>query len=418
MEIYLVGGAVRDQLLNQPVKDRDWVVVGATAQQMLEQGYEPVGKDFPVFLHPETHEEYALARTERKNGQGYTGFECYSGQDVSLEEDLQRRDLTINAMAMDQQGRLIDPYRGQQDLQRKLLRHVSPAFAEDPLRVLRVARFYARYHHLGFSIAEETLQLMKEISQGDELTALTVERVWQETERALLETTPAAYIRVLHQCGALAKLFPDLEDLFGVPQPEQFHPEIDTGEHTLMAVEQAHRLSLHLPTEQRLQTIYAALTHDLGKGKTPKHHWPKHHGHEDISELLARQMAEHYKVPNQFKRISLLVAKYHTHIHRAFELKPATLMRVLEALDAVRRPDTLTSFLLACEADAKGRLGLENRDYPQADYVRDAHAAIAAISAKNLVNMGLRGAAIGEELRKLRIRAIRQVKSKYIRDDL
>lgn len=417
MQIYLVGGAVRDKLLNLPVKDRDWVVVGASPQQLLDQGFTQVGKDFPVFLHPETKEEYALARTERKQGRGYTGFECYAGEDVTLEADLQRRDLTINALAENQDGNIIDPYGGQQDLQHKQLRHVSPAFSEDPLRVLRVARFLARYQPLGFTIAEETMALMKTMVAAGEVSDLTCERVWQETERALLEKKPRAYFEALRECGALAVLFPDLDNLFGVPQPPQHHPEIDTGIHTLMVLDQAINMSHNLSQDEQLQIRWAALTHDLGKGKTPPETLPNHYGHEAISEYLTEKLSEQYRVPKQVTRMAKLVAYFHTHCHKAFELKPATVMRLLESLDAFRRPETLATFVITCEADAKGRTGLEDRDYPQADYLRDCLRAASQVQAKEIIEQfDLRGEALGHELRRQRINAIRQVKKDYVSD--
>lgn len=415
MKTYLVGGAVRDQLLHLPVKDHDWVVVGATPQEMMAAGYLQVGKDFPVFLHPETKEEYALARTERKSGKGYTGFECYAGEDVALEDDLKRRDLTINALAQDDAGNIIDPYGGQQDLKNKCLRHVSDAFSEDPLRVLRVARFLARYQHLGFYIADSTKSLMTQMAAQGELNDLTVERVWQETERALLEPSPRAYFEALRACGALGVLFGDLDALYGVPQPPQHHPEVDTGLHTMLVLEQATLLSQNLDRDTQLQARWAALTHDLGKGKTPQETLPNHYGHEAISEHLTEKLNNRYRVPKSVARMAKLVAKFHTHCHKAFELKPATVMRLLESLDALRRPDSLPTFLLACEADARGRTGLEDRNYPQVDYLMDCLRAASRVQAKDILqNQDLRGAALGEELRKRRIAAIRQVKKDYV----
>lgn len=418
MQIYLVGGAVRDQLMGIPGKDRDWVVVGATEKIMREQGFTPVGKDFPVFLHPVTHEEYALARTERKSGRGYTGFECYSGSEVTLEQDLSRRDLTINAMAQQDDGSIVDPFHGQQDLQHKLLRHVSLAFVEDPLRVLRVARFLARFHHLGFQIADETLQLMRAIAASGELQTLTPERVWTETEKALLEPSPWRYFEALRDCGALAAVFPELDKLFGVPQPPKHHPEIDTGLHVMLTLQAALNLMQTQPLEKadRVAILFALVCHDLGKGMTPEHKWPSHPGHESISEHLTEKLCMRLRAPNPVKRLSMLVANYHTHCHRAFELKPATVMRLLEALDVMRRPDTLPLFLLACEADARGRTGLEDRDYPQADYIRDCTTAARQVDAKPLVALGFKGETLGIELRKRRILAIRDVKNAYVKE--
>lgn len=414
MKTYLVGGAVRDKLLNLPIKDRDWVVVGTTPDQMLTLDFQQVGKDFPVFLHPKTHEEYALARTERKQGSGYTGFVCHSGLDVKLEDDLQRRDLTINAIAEDDQGNLYDPFNGQSDLNNRILRHVSDAFSEDPLRVLRVARFLARYAHLGFQIADETLALMRQITDSGELKHLTPERVWQETERALLENSPLAFFTALRECNALSVLFPELEALFGVPQTERYHPEIDTGIHTFMALEKAIELSKELKPEDALAVRFAVLLHDLGKALTPVFELPAHHGHEALSEHLAKKVCAQYKVPNPVKRLTLLVAKLHTHCHKAFELKPATAMRLFESLDVVRRPETLGLFLIACEADARGRKNLEENPYPQADYLKDAYEELSKVEPKNLINLGFRGEALGQELRKKRIDAIRAVKKHYV----
>lgn len=415
---YLVGGAVRDRLLKLPVKDHDWVVVGSTPEAMLAAGYKAVGRDFPVFLHPESGEEYALARTERKQGHGYTGFTCYAGQDVSLEDDLLRRDLTINAMAMTDDGHIIDPYNGQQDLQHKVLRHVSDAFREDPLRVLRVARFYARFSSLGFTIAPETQTLMSEIVASGEMRHLTPERVWQETERALLEETPTAYIKALRQCGALKELFPDIDQLFGVPQPERHHPEIDSGVHTLLTLDQAIPLTRSLPKDQRLAIMWACLTHDLGKGQTATQTLPHHYGHEALSEHLIKSLNAQYRVPNFVGRLALIVGKLHTKCHLAFELKPSTIMRLFEQMDVFRRPDTLKLFSIACEADARGRTGYEERSYHQHDYLQDCFRAANNITAKQvLAERDLRGQALGNEIRARRIRAITAIKSDYVLPD-
>lgn len=418
MEIFLVGGAVRDKLMGIPGKDRDWVVVGGTEQIMREQGFQPVGKDFPVFLHPQTHEEYALARTERKSGKGYTGFECYSGSEVTLEQDLSRRDLTINAMAEHTDGTLEDPFNGQRDLQDKWLRHVSPAFVEDPLRVLRVARFLARYAHLGFRVAPETNALMQTIAASGELQTLTPERVWAETEKALAEPSPWRYFEALRDCHALAVVFPELDRLFGVPQPPKHHPEIDTGIHVMMTLQAALPLmqDQNIEKPDRVAILFALMCHDLGKGLTPENLWPSHHGHEDVSEHLAEKLCQRIRAPNPVKRLAKLVARLHTHSHRALELKPATVMRTLEALDALRRPDTLHHFLLACEADAKGRTGFENREYPQADYLRDCATAASRVEVQPLLALGFRGETLGAELRKRRIDAIRTVKNAYVKE--
>jgi len=403
MEVYLVGGAVRDRLLGLPVRERDWVVVGTTPEEMIERGYRQVGRDFPVFLHPETGEEYALARSERKSGHGYHGFEFDTSPDVTLEDDLRRRDLTVNAMAESPDGGgIIDPWGGRQDLEERVLRHVSPAFSEDPLRVLRAARFTARFTDLDFTLAGETLGLMAELSQSGELEHLTPERVWQETANALEGPRPGVYFHILYVCGALQVLFPELDALFGVPQPQQWHPEVDTGLHTLLAVEQAARLSPSLAVR------FAALTHDLGKGETPESEWPSHRGHERRSVRLIGRLCERVPVPKACRELALLVAEYHGLCHRAAELRPSTVMKLLEAADAFRRPERFEAFLLACEADARGRTGLEDRPYPQADRLRTALAVAAAVSADDVADEDLQGPAIGRAIREARIGALRE----------
>lgn len=405
MEIYLVGGAVRDTLLGQPVSERDWVVVGARPQDLLDLGYQQVGKDFPVFLHPETKDEYALARTERKQGHGYSGFAVDCTPSVSLEQDLQRRDLTVNAMARTASGEIIDPYGGRRDLAARVLRHVSAAFVEDPLRVLRTARFAARYAHLGFTVAPETLALMAEIVEQGELAHLPAERVWVELERALGEPRPEVFIEVLRECGALARLLPELEALFGVPQTADYHPEIDSGVHTLMALQQAVLLSP--ATDVR----FAVLIHDLGKGTTPPVQWPRHIAHEQRGLKLVERVCQRLKAPRQYRELALKVCQYHTHCHRALELRGKTILKVLNATDALRRPDRFEAFLLACEADARGRLGLEQRDYPQADYLRRALAEVQAVTAARFRAQGLQGRALGEAItaeRISRLEALRQ----------
>ncbi len=379
MQAYLVGGAVRDKLLGLPVRERDWVVVGASADELLEQGYQQVGNDFPVFLHPETHEEYALARRETKSGHGYKGFAFDASRHISLEEDLLRRDLTINAMAEDDEGQVIDPYGGRRDLEDRILRHVSLAFCEDPLRVLRVARFAARFAHLGFSIAAETLELMNSIVKSGELQHLVSERVWQEFETALSETSPVTFFRTLRDCGALAVLLPEVDGLFGVPQPEEYHPEIDTGEHTFMVIEQATRL-----TEDPI-VRYAALIHDVGKGATPKNNWPHHYRHEHQGLDLIRNINDRLKVPREFGDTALLVCEHHTKLHRMAELRSATLLDLLEALDAFRRPERMRRFLLACEADSRGRTGMEKIDYPQREMLLAAHQAASELDVGKLL---------------------------------
>ena len=385
MQTYLVGGAVRDKLLGLETKDRDWVVVGAAPQEMLDLGYQQVGQDFPVFLDPESHDEYALARTERKTGPGYKGFAINSSPKVTLEEDLLRRDLTINAIAMDETGRLIDPFGGQFDIEDRVLRHVSGAFVEDPLRVLRVARFAARFAHLGFRVANETRDLMRSICHSGELDHLVPERIWKELELALTSQTPSVFIEVLRECDALAVILPEVNNLFGVPQPEKYHPEIDTGLHILLCLEQARKLS------DDSVVLYATLVHDVGKGLTDPGQWPSHIGHESAGLGLLNQIESRLRVPKEHAQLSRLVCEHHTKLHRVKELKPATVLNLLESLDAFRRPERLDKFLLACEADARGRTGLETRDYPQTAYLRtlllsasaiDSRAVLAASRAK------------------------------------
>lgn len=403
MQSYIVGGAVRDQQLGLPVKDRDWVVVGATPEQLRQQGFKPVGKDFPVFLHPHTHEEYALARTERKTAAGYHGFKVYAAPEVTLEQDLQRRDLTINAMALDSTGRLIDPFGGQRDLEQRLLRHVSPAFAEDPVRILRLARFAARYDHLGFQVAAETQTLMQNMVANGEVDALVPERVWAETERALQEIAPQRFFTVLRDCGVLARLFPELEQLFGVPQPAQHHPEIDSGLHTLACLQQAVRLGANTPTR------FAVLCHDFGKGLTPVSQWPRHHGHERRGVPLVEALCQRLRVPRHYRELAVLVCAEHLHCHRALELRPVTVLKLLERVDAFRRPERLADILLACECDARGRAGREDQAYPQAEYLRQVHAVAGAVPARRFAEQGLRGSEIAAALHQARISAIRRV---------
>jgi len=401
MEIYLVGGAVRDELLGRKPSERDWVVVGATPERLIAQGYRPVGKDFPVFLHPASGEEYALARTERKTAPGYRGFQIHAAPDVTLEDDLRRRDLTINAMARAADGTLVDPYGGQSDIEARMLRHVSPAFAEDPVRVLRVARFAARFAIDGFSVAAETLALMRRMAEGGEVDALVPERVWQEMRTALGETRPQMFIEVLHECGALARILPEVERLFGIPQPIKWHPEIDTGKHTLMVLEQAAALS----AETRIR--FAALTHDLGKGTSPPERLPAHHGHEARGAAMIDQLAERLRIPNDYRDLALLVARHHCVAHRALELRPATALKLMERLDAFRRPQRFEEFLLTCEADMRGRKGFETRPYPQAGRLRALRAAAADIAFT--AAPGEPGAETGRRLRNLRLRAIERV---------
>jgi len=400
MEIYLVGGAVRDELLGLPVKERDWVVVGATPDDLLRRGFRPVGKDFPVFLHPETHEEYALARTERKTAPGYHGFSVHAAPEVTLEDDLLRRDLTINAMARDSTGRLIDPYQGRADLAARRLRHLSPAFAEDPVRLLRLARFSARYAPLGFEIAPETRDLLRTMVANGEVDHLVPERVWTETVRALSEKQPGRFIETLRECGALARIFPELDRLFGVPQPPLHHPEIDTGTHTLLALAQAVRLGADVITR------FAVLVHDLGKGTTPVAEWPRHLAHEQRGADEIRRFCQRLRVPNMYRELGVLTARFHTHCHRALELRPKTLLNTLQGLDAFRKPQRFAQFLVACEADARGRQGLEDRDYPQAAWMQRVYQAAAQVPARPLVEQGLTGSALADALRIKRLAAI------------
>ena len=403
MKTYLVGGAVRDALLNYPVHERDWVVVGATPNEMLDLGYQQVGKDFPVFLHPQTKDEHALARTERKSGHGYTGFAVHCAPDVTLEEDLLRRDLTINAMAQDVDGTIIDPYGGQEDLANRLLRHVSDAFVEDPLRVLRTARFAARYAHLGFSVAPETLALMTEIVNQDELAHLPAERIWVELDRALGERNPEVFIEVLRDCGALAKLLPELDALFGVPQPEAHHPEIDSGLHTLMSLQQAVKLG------GAGDVRFAVLLHDLGKGITPEEELPRHIAHEFRGTKLVKAACKRLKAPNQYRDLALKACEYHLHSHRAMELRGKTLLKLLNATDALRRPDRFEAFLLACEADARGRLGLEDKPYPQGRYLREAREIVMEVTAG--LFPGVEGKALGQAIAEKRVRRLDEFRS-------
>lgn len=375
MQVFLVGGAVRDEILGIPHRERDWCIVGALPAELEALGYQRVGKDFPVFLHPETKEEYALARTERKTAPGYHGFEFDCSPDVSIEEDLARRDLTINAIARDSDGNTIDPYGGVADIENRVLRHVSGAFVEDPVRILRVARFAARFRDLGFRIADETLDLMRRMVAAGEVDALVPDRVWKETELALAGDNARIYFEVLRECGALRVLFPEVDALFGVPQPERWHPEIDTGLHVMMVIEQAEALS------DDIEVRFAALTHDLGKGNTPKRDLPSHPGHEIRGCKLIRALAERLPVPNASRDLALIVAEFHTHCHRALELRPKTILKVLEKTDAFRRPARFEQFLITCEADARGRAGLENRRYAQASYFREAFAAASEIDA-------------------------------------
>ena len=401
MQIYLVGGAVRDELLGIEVKDRDWVVVGSTPEDMAALGYKAVGKEFPVFIHPDSGEEYALARTERKSGRGYKGFVFNTSDDITLEQDLERRDITINAIARDENGDLVDPFNGRNDLENKVIRHVSDAFVEDPLRVLRVARFAAQFD---FVIAAETLALLTEISATDELEALVPERIWVETEKALQTRTPRRYFDVLRECNALTVLFPEIERLFGVPQPERYHPEIDCGVHTLMVLDQAATLSADP------EVRFAALVHDLGKATTPKEIWPSHHGHGERGVELIDKLCDRLRIPNRYRELATVVSRYHLNCHRIDELSPKVVVGKLEGLDAFRRPERFDKFLLACEADARGRKGKERQDYPQAGIFRKYREACLSVDTKSLDIEDLKGAQIAERIRLQRIRAVQQVK--------
>lgn len=406
MQIYLVGGAIRDSLLGLGQADRDWVVVGASAEEMEAAGYRPVGQDFPVFLHPETGEEYALARTERKSGHGYKGFVFNASPDVTLEEDLERRDLSINAIARDSEGNLIDPCGGIADIEQRLLRHVSPAFVEDPLRVLRVARFAARFASMGFRIAPETLELMRQISESGELRELVAERVWNEMDKALRAERPAVFFRSLRDCAGLSQLLPELERLFGVPQPERHHPEIDTGEHSLMSLEQAARLT----PEPDVPVRFAALMHDLGKAETPPENWPRHPGHEEAGVAPIEDVCRRLRIPTACRELAVLCSRFHTRCHRLREMGANKILDLLEGVDGFRRPERMEQFLLACEADARGRTGLEDRSYPQAGILRQALSAAQSLDVRSLIaDMDqTRGEAIKQRIRQERIRLIRQ----------
>ncbi|XYQ54041.1 multifunctional CCA addition/repair protein [Pectobacterium carotovorum] len=400
MKIYLVGGAVRDSLLGLPVTEKDWVVVGATPENLLAQGYQQVGKDFPVFLHPVSRDEYALARTERKSGKGYTGFVCHAAPDVTLEQDLLRRDLTINSIARTERGDLIDPYHGRRDLENRVLRHVSDAFSEDPLRVLRVARFAARFAHLGFQIAEETMALMQKMAHEGELAYLTPERVWKETEKALGTSSPDVYFQVLRDCGALAVLFPEIDNLYGVPAPAKWHPEIDTGIHTMMTVAMAARLS------PEIDVRFATLCHDLGKGLTPPELWPRHHGHGPAGVKLVEALCQRLRVPNPIRDLAKLVAEYHDLVHTVQVLQPKTLLKLFDAIDVWRKPQRLEQLALTSEADARGRAGFEENPYPQGDYLREAFRVANQVGSAAVVADGFKGIDVRNELARRRIHAL------------
>ena len=399
MKIYLVGGAVRDKLLGLPVKDRDWVVIGATPKKMIEEGFEPIGENFPVFLHPKTKEEYALARTERKSGKGYKGFVFYSSPKVTLEDDLKRRDLTINAIAEDENGELIDPYGGEADLKNGILRHVSPAFVEDPLRVLRIARFAACF---GFKIADETIKLLHIISKSNELDTLTPERVWSEMEKALAGKYPTRFILALRSCNALKILFPEIDALFGIPQDKKYHPEIDVGRHTLMALNQ----SVQLSSDPIVR--FSVLVHDLGKATTPKEQLPNHDGHETRGINIIDSFCERYKIPNKYHDLAACVSEFHIDCHQIQEMEPKEILERLEKLDAFRRPERFKQFLTACESDSRGRAGFEEKEFPQAKYFLNALEISKDVNVDLLTNKGLKGKELGEAVRKERIKILEE----------
>ncbi len=406
--VYLVGGAVRDELLGLPVIDKDWVVVGATPETMLAQGFITVGKDFPVFLHPQTKEEYALARTERKTKPGYHGFQFHASPEVTLEQDLIRRDLTINAIAKNAQGQIIDPFNGQQDLDRKLLRHVSSAFIEDPVRILRIARFAARFAHSGFTIADETMALMQQMVARGEVNALIAERIFKEFNRALLEKSPEVFIQVLRDCGTLKVIFPEIDRLFGIPNPALWHPEIDTGIHTLMVLQQCARLS------EDASVRFAALCHDLGKAKTPKNLWPSHKGHEKAGIAVIKTLCKRLKTPKSWCELACLSSEFHLHCHRLMEMKAETIVKTLEKVDAFRRPERFEQFLITCEADFKGRLGWENKDYPQRKQFSQLRKAASTIDTKTIVQNSQNPAHIAQQIYRARVKAVKEKKQQLL----
>jgi len=405
-DIYLVGGAVRDQLLGLPVKDRDYVVVGATPEEMAEAGFLPVGKDFPVFLHPESKDEYALARTERKTAKGYHGFAFNTSAEVTLEDDLARRDLTINAMAMTADGQLVDPYGGQQDIEKKQLRHVSPAFAEDPVRVLRVARFMSRLAHLGFSVHPDTLQLMRQLVNDGEIEALVAERVWQEIKSSLNQETPSAFFETLRACGALRIILPEIDCLYGIPQTKMWHPEVDTGIHAMLAIDQAKNLDNDV--------AFAVMVHDLGKGITPQEVLPSHRGHEAAGVPLVKAVCRRFKVPNHYKKLAVLVCRWHLLAHTVMELKPETVEKLFARLDGYRQPKLVEKFIQACQADATGRWGEAFKRYPQANYLRNLFKAARNVDKQPLFAAGLQGRELGDAIRQLRVTAIQSKKQQLI----
>ena len=411
MKVYLVGGAVRDKLLEYPVKEKDWVVVGASPEELIQKGYRQVGRDFPVFLHPKTAEEYALARTERKSSPGYYGFQCDFSSTVTLEEDLQRRDLTINAMAMDENGNLIDPFHGQRDLKEKILRHVSPAFVEDPVRVLRVARFAARYYHLGFRLAAETRRLMYQMVKQGELDHLVPERVWQEWQRSLLEKNPEVFITILRECGALSVVIPELNALFGIPNTLKYHKEIDSGIHSLLVLQSAVKLS----SEPMVR--FAAAVHDLGKSLTPMTDWPSHHDHDEKGVMVIKALCERLRIPADYRNLAMMVSRHHLNVHRLFELRSKTIVNLLEKTDAYRRPYLFDQLLLVCEADFKGCLGQAEMDYKQANTWQFIKQETGKLNAKMLVEQGYEGKAIKEELHKRRVACVDLIQKSWEKNE-
>lgn len=401
LECYLVGGAVRDELLGLPVRDRDWVVVGSTPEEMLKLGFTPIGRDFPVFLHPDTKEQYALARTERKSGKGYRGFTIYASKEVTLEQDLQRRDLTINAIARTQDGRFIDPFNGRADIRQKILRHVSDAFSEDPVRILRAARFAARFSAQGFSLAGATIELMKTMVDDGEVDALVAERVWQELGGALNSNRPSVFFTVLRECGALRRIFPELDALFGIPQTQHYHPEIDTGLHVLMVIDRARTLS------DDIDVLYAALVHDLGKAQTPRFRWPSHPGHEAAGVPLVTAMSLRFRVPGETTRLAEITAEQHLNMHRLEELRPRTILKLLQRLDAFRKPHRVDKFALACQADSQGRGGnYPDRPYPQRALLQRYFEAANAVDSAAIAKAQLKPAKIPVAIERARIKAI------------
>lgn len=403
MEIFLVGGAVRDALLGYPFSEKDWVVVGARPNDLISLGYTQVGKDFPVFLHPETKEEYALARKERKTAAGYTGFAFDTDPSVTLNEDLSRRDLTINAIAQDNDGEYIDPFNGVSDIENRILRHVSDAFCEDPVRLLRIARFAARYHHLGFSVAPETMKLLSTMVKNGEVNALVAERIWKEFEKALAEKNPEVFIEVLRACGALKVIMPELDALFGVPQVEKHHPEIDTGVHALLSLKQACTLS------ENTQVRFACLVHDLGKALTRKNEWPKHHGHESLGLPALDSLAKKIKLPNEHHALAKITMEFHTHCHRAFELKASTILTLFKNTDAYRKPARFLHFLLCCKADATGRTGYENKNYAQANFLIHALSIVQEVKADIFIREGIKGKELGDAIEAERLHRIKKL---------